>query len=514
MNWFRRIVVFAVVACFFCGSVYSFETLPNGVIRYKNIAPGHSGKKIALVTFISEPKYAHISETYAPYPEVVRFGTRSKVLYCQKHGYDFIIGSQKMTKCLGISAPNKKKLSIHWMKVPMMGTFLSEYDWVVWTDADSIFLNPEISLESLIQDKYDVIFGTFGLTQGARGTGHIYVKNCEWSRQFLKEWWSSSKQLKEGQWDLERLNDFLKTKPAEYFEHLGHLPVKLSDLSPDEFRLGDFLVHFYSYHGKYLYKIFKVFEEKYSYIVDNLEEELFEDSLLHDRYTDHVRVFKEIFASRQIRGVLEFGLGSSTRFFLNRAEKVISVEFITKSKGPDFLNHCLKLYNNRPNWFPIAYLSGCTKSTYLIDQFPCIRLFQGSTRVYEANVLLSNDPNRALLGDRTYYKDLEGFTKKIISQNQIDLAFVDSALNLRGELVESLFNKAAIIVAHDFPADIQLIDPSQDRYGYTAVNMPANYESIYFGPPLCQEGLIVWINRDDRRAAGLMERLRLLLDSR
>ncbi len=119
-----RILFFVLALLTLHGPIYSFETLPKGIIRYRNIEPGSSKPKIALVTFISEPKYSHVSETYVPYPEVVRFGTRSKILYCQKHGYDYIIGSQKMTKCLGMSAPNKEKLSIHWMKVPMIDNFL------------------------------------------------------------------------------------------------------------------------------------------------------------------------------------------------------------------------------------------------------------------------------------------------------------------------------------------------------------------------------------------------------
>ncbi len=392
-----------------------------------------------------------------------------------------------------------------------MTIFWGEYDWVIWTDADSIILNPDITLESLINDKYDVIFGTFGMGQGARGTGHIYVKNSEWSRQFLKEWWSYSEQIHEGQWDLERLNDMLNTKGhSAYFDHFGYLPVKLSDLAAEEFVVGDFMVHFYSYHGKHLYQIFKVFEEKYSYIIDKLENELLENDLLKGRYTDHLEIFKEIFASSAIRGVLELGMGTSTRFFLNNCPKVISVDFVNRALGPDWLNYCLKIFKYRTNWYPIAFLSGCTLTTYPIEPYPRLQFIQGSTRVRDAHLLALRVPNRALMTDKTYYTDLDGFARRVTRQNSIDLGFVISGLFLRGELVQSLFDKVPIIVVHDFPKDISKVDPSSDRYGYTFISAPSHYEAIYFGPPVCQEGLKVWINKNDSRFTDTIKRLKSL----
>lgn len=265
-----------LLACFFVTSIglEAVEHQRPGIVIRHNIPANHKGPRIALITFISNTKNAHISEDYHPYSKTVKFGTRSKKLYCQKHGYDFIIGSKKIYECDGHLAPNKDKLAIHWMKVPMLARFLPKYDWVVWTDADSIFLNPKISLESLLDDSYDVLFGTFSLADQARGTGHIFVKNTQWSRTFLNEWWSYSEEKKEGQWDLERLNDMLGSKSLEYMKHLKSLPTKLTDLSAAEYKSGDFIVHFYSYHGKDLYKIFKVFEKRYGHIIGNLEKEV------------------------------------------------------------------------------------------------------------------------------------------------------------------------------------------------------------------------------------------------
>jgi len=250
------------------------EHFDDGITLFKNIPEQHEGPRIALISFISKPACAHRSEEYFPYPEMVQFGTLSKRLYCQKHGYDYIIGSEKMEECNGIPAPNKDKLAILWMKVPMLARFIDQYDWVVWTDADSIFLNPSISFDAYINPQYDLLFGTHHMGMNQLCSGHIFVKNSQWSKDFLDEWWQYSEEFREGTWDLEMLTVMLATKTQEYKNHLFRIPVKQSDLSPEEFELGDFLVHFYSYHGKELYEIFKVFEQRYGYILENLAKKL------------------------------------------------------------------------------------------------------------------------------------------------------------------------------------------------------------------------------------------------
>ena len=63
----------------------------------------------------------------------------------------------------------------------------------------------------------------------------------------------------------------LAQNPEKYTTHLKFLPVRRSDTSPTEFKLGDFMVHFYACHGKELYEGFDEFEKKYGYVLDNFE---------------------------------------------------------------------------------------------------------------------------------------------------------------------------------------------------------------------------------------------------
>ncbi|CRX39019.1 DUF273 domain-containing protein [Estrella lausannensis] len=472
----------------------ALEKVFPGITIHHNIPSDHQGPRIALITFISDAKSSHQCESYHPYPETVKFGTRSKELYCQKHGYDFIIGSEKLYECDGHPAPNKEKLSIHWMKVPMLARFLSDYDWVIWTDADSIFLNPDITLESYLDDSYDILFGTHHLTCQSLNTGHIFVKCNQWSRDFLNEWWTYSEEYQEGTWDLENLTMMLQTKSRDYLNHIKRLPTKVTDLSADEYEPGDFIVHFYAYHGKELYEIFQIFEEKYGHVIDKLENELLEERLSQDRYTDHIKVFKKIFDTKPIRGLLEFGLGNSTRYFLKNLAEVVSVEFITNALSPEWLNLCLDRYQADSNWHPFAFLSGCTKKTYSLANHANLKLFQASPKLYDANSLASHHCNRSKYPlDPGFADDLNRCLKKILKQHAIDVAFVDSGLILRGELVQSLFNKVPIIAAHDFPENIAEVDPDTDIYGYSFIPSHPKYQEFFIGPPFCQQGLKIWV---------------------
>lgn len=255
------------------------QTIEHPILCEKN--PPQRDKRIALVTFISNSKDAHRGEWFYPYPQMVQFGTRSKKLYARKNGYDFYIGTQKIYECGNVLAPDPNKLSIHWMKVPMLEKHMENHDWVVWMDADTIILNPYFPLESLIDEQFDVILGTANLEEPTWNTGFILVKNCPWSRSFLAEWWQNSEEKEEGQWDREMLGELLSNKSPEYHSHIGYLSGRNNDLAAKEYQPGDFMVHFYGSHGYYLYKLFQEFEKEYKWILDELE-----NSLTSSKYPD------------------------------------------------------------------------------------------------------------------------------------------------------------------------------------------------------------------------------------
>src|SRR5690348_11515047 len=74
-------------------------------------------------------------------------------------------------------------------------------------------------------------------------------------------------------------------------------------------------------------------------------------------YTDHIQHFKEIFSKFKVNTLLEFGLGFSTKYFLESCNRVISVEFVTHELDTDWIKKCLVLYEDYYNWIPITYFT-------------------------------------------------------------------------------------------------------------------------------------------------------------
>lgn len=68
-----------------------------------------------------------------------------------------------------------------------------------------------------------------------------------------------------------------------------------------------------------------------------------------DNYASHLHIFEKVFATFEIKKVLEFGLGKfSTPFFANHAELVVSVEQESKE-----WYERIKAQINSANWHPV-----------------------------------------------------------------------------------------------------------------------------------------------------------------
>ena len=66
-----------------------------------------------------------------------------------------------------------------------------QHQYFVWLDADLIFIDMELSLESIVKEysNYDIIISAERhAATGVANTGTIVVKNTEWSRDFFEIW--------------------------------------------------------------------------------------------------------------------------------------------------------------------------------------------------------------------------------------------------------------------------------------------------------------------------------------
>jgi predicted O-methyltransferase YrrM len=145
-----------------------------------------------------------------------------------------------------------------------------EYQWIFWSDADSIITNLAISLEDLIDEDYDLI-----ITKSADGidTGEFLIRNCEWSRQLLVDIYNHVECIIHPSWDRQALILHLQQNP-ELYDRIKVLPQRLmnSHIEPAEltvaYQRGDFIVHFSKVHD--LGRLSNLFEQYNRSVINDL----------------------------------------------------------------------------------------------------------------------------------------------------------------------------------------------------------------------------------------------------
>ena len=103
----------------------------------------------------------------------------NKQKYCDKHGYTFLSYTESLNEYCHPS----------WSKILYLIKHLRDFDWLVWTDADTYIINSDIKLESFIKDGKEFIIQCD--TEGnytAINAGVIFVKNSQFCYNLLKVW--------------------------------------------------------------------------------------------------------------------------------------------------------------------------------------------------------------------------------------------------------------------------------------------------------------------------------------
>lgn len=117
--------------------------------------------KMAIVVPADE-KYQLVWETMFPNLES----------YAHKHGYDII----------RINDSGKKGMP--WTKIDIANKILkhSEYDWIFMRGVDFLVMNPEVKLETFVDDAYDMI-----VSEDCHGINFdaVLIKKCDWSEKYL-----------------------------------------------------------------------------------------------------------------------------------------------------------------------------------------------------------------------------------------------------------------------------------------------------------------------------------------
>jgi hypothetical protein len=114
--------------------------------------------------------------------------------YSNKHGYSYI---KEIVK-------NDDYIDWHptWIKIEVLKKYLPLYDYIVWIDADAVFVNQDIKIEDFIDGNIDLVIPKLevdrltGNVWTHTTTGFMVWKNSEWSKNVLDLLWNEPRQFR------------------------------------------------------------------------------------------------------------------------------------------------------------------------------------------------------------------------------------------------------------------------------------------------------------------------------
>ncbi|KAJ3353935.1 hypothetical protein HDU83_006140 [Entophlyctis luteolus] len=135
----------------------------------------HLRKSAAIVSFATGPAVTLANVTFP-----------NKRDYARRHGYDFI----NYAEWNSTLPSNISDLPVYFNKYKAILDMLEVgYDWVLWSDSDSIFMNFSTPILDFADNRFDVIAPTAepanSIFHGVPNTGHILVKNSAWSKTYF-----------------------------------------------------------------------------------------------------------------------------------------------------------------------------------------------------------------------------------------------------------------------------------------------------------------------------------------
>jgi len=182
------------------------------------------------------------------YKKTVSLCTQSQEAYTLRHGY---------TRITDESAYDSTR-AFSWSKIPLVQKYLSEYDFLIWMDADVLVTNHDIKMEIFIAMMKPDAFMFVGHDFQNLNMGIFVIRNCPLAHEFLKDAWNKTEYLDHIWWEQAAVIDLWKNS-EKYQPHMDILPCEhINILNAFHYQIsprvhwlpGDFCIHFAGIHDK------------------------------------------------------------------------------------------------------------------------------------------------------------------------------------------------------------------------------------------------------------------------
>lgn len=170
------------------------------------------------------------------YKKITKYGRLTKLQYCQRHGYDFIDEESIVDSTRPLS----------WSKIPLILKYLPRYDYVVWIDGDTYIMNPEITLESLIDEWMEGKDMMMASDHVCLNAGVMFIKNTAFSKEFFEKTYTMEEYIYTGNWEQDAIIKLYETNTFDSQNKIKivRFPQQIAFNSYYyNFKYGQFIIH-------------------------------------------------------------------------------------------------------------------------------------------------------------------------------------------------------------------------------------------------------------------------------
>lgn len=169
-------------------------------------------------------------------PEIADFGAASsenKRAYAARHGYGFV----------GRSASLDQARPPSWGKIKLCLEVMPDFDWLFWSDADSVIMNLAIELPSIADRRADFIYAC---DCNGMNAGVFLLRCCPESRRLLELAYQQTQFIDHPWWEQLALVQIINSGESGVITKVVPRRVLNAYHNPGcaDFRDGDFIVHF------------------------------------------------------------------------------------------------------------------------------------------------------------------------------------------------------------------------------------------------------------------------------
>lgn len=217
------------------------------------------------------------------YKKVVEPSQKTKRLYCQIHGYDYIEDESVYDNTRPIP----------WSKILLIQKYLPNYDYIVWIDADAMIMDNKQKLEDKIQLMGEKDIMCLEHYKDI-STGVLFIKNTAYSMAFMDRLYSKKEFTNSPNWEQDAFIHMWETE-ADSKEHIVILSFNYERQIQDywySFQPNcSFILHYAGYRGN-LFELEKDINRDCPLRLENESEERYKSRMdWHvNNYRTHVDV--------------------------------------------------------------------------------------------------------------------------------------------------------------------------------------------------------------------------------